>query len=70
MSEEDSLEKLSHIWSRLEAQHANLLFTLRKITKISIDFQRVEGRHHIICFEKSISTNETLRELLLPWQAR
>jgi hypothetical protein len=63
MSEEDSLETLRHIWTRLEAQHASLLFALRKLRKISIDFQRVEGRNHTICFEKSFSTNENITRI-------
>jgi hypothetical protein len=63
MSEEDSLETLRHIWARLEAQHASLLFALRKLRKISIDFQGVEGRSHTICFEKSFSTNENITRI-------
>ena len=59
-SEEDSLR---HIWNRLEVQHASLIFALRKLRKISIDFQKIEGRNHRICFEKTSSTNESIMRI-------
>jgi hypothetical protein len=63
MYEEDGLETLRDIWTRLETQHACILFALRKLRKISIDFQEVEGRNHTICFEKSFSTNENITRI-------
>jgi hypothetical protein len=63
MSEGDSLETLRNIWTRLEAQHASLLFALRKLRKISIDFRGVEGRNHTTCFEKSFSSSEKITRI-------
>jgi len=50
---ENSTDTVSDIWARLEAQHASILFALRKLMRISINFQDIEGRIRTISFEKS-----------------
>jgi hypothetical protein len=55
MSEEDSSETLKKIWIRLDTQHASLLFALRKIRKISIEFRDVESRNHKTRLKKSVT---------------
>lgn len=51
---------LSSLCAWLEAQHASMLFALRKIKRVSIRFQNIEGRNYLIKFEKtSETTSET-----------
>jgi hypothetical protein len=57
-TEHDSLETRQHIWKQLEKQHSSLLFALRKLKKISILFNAVEGRNQTITFMKSSNSSE------------
>lgn len=49
-SEDHGLEDLC---AEFEAQHPSILFALRKLKKMCINFQDVEGRNHTICFDKT-----------------
>lgn len=53
LPDEDGLTSLC-AW--LEAQHASMLFALRKIKRVSIRFQNIEGRNHSIKYEKTFET--------------
>lgn len=63
MSEGNTSETFRHVWAQLEAQHASLLFALRKLKKISIDFQDIDGRNCTMSFEKSFFEDSSITKI-------
>lgn len=57
--EHDNMKMLQQLWKRLETQHASLLFALRKLKKVSIEFRNGWQRNDTICFDKSVTSGKS-----------
>ena len=55
---------LEDLCAHLEAQHASIIFALRQLKEISIDFRSVEGRSYKNCFRESASTTAGLMSII------
>ena len=59
--DEDGLRTLC---AQLQSQHPSVLFALRRLKKISLNFQGVEASDHTICFDKSIRTSTDIMTIV------
>lgn len=55
---------LTDLCKWLEDQHPSVVFALRKLKKVSIDFRNVQGRNYTICFDKSVGTTEDVTTII------
>lgn len=60
-SEEVTLKELC---TRLEAQHPSIVFALRRLRTISMQFNNVEGRNYSISFNKLSSTSNDMTRIV------